>query len=46
MADHHTYASTDLAEHEATYRGFLVLLKFGAAASIISLALLYFFLVR
>jgi hypothetical protein len=42
MADHH--ASTNLAEHEATYRGFLTLLKFAAAASLVSLLLLYYFL--
>lgn len=46
MASHHTQASTNLAEHEATYRGFLVLLKVSAAGSLASLAALYFFLVR
>lgn len=46
MVDHPSRAPTDFAEHEATYRGFLTLLKVSAAASVVSLALLYFFLAR
>ncbi len=46
MTGHHTHASTDLAEHEATYQGFLTLLKVSAGASVATLALMYFFLVR
>jgi hypothetical protein len=46
MANHHNGASSDLAEHEATYRGFLTLLKVGTAASVVSLLLMYFFLAR
>lgn len=46
MADHHKHASADLAEHEATYHGFLTLLKVSAGASIVTLLLLYFLLVR
>lgn len=45
MADHHG-TSTDMAEHLATYRGFLMLLKVGTAASVISLLLMYFLLAR
>ncbi len=36
----------NLAANERTYRGFLLLLKAFAAASAVTLALLYFFLVR
>jgi hypothetical protein len=46
MADNRTDVSIDLAEHEATYRGFLLLMKVTLAATIITLGLLYFFLVR
>lgn len=46
MVDHPTRAPKDFAEHEATYHGFLTLLKVSAAASVISLALLYVFLAR
>jgi uncharacterized membrane-anchored protein len=45
MADHHE-TSTDMAEHLATYHGFLTMLKVGTAASVLSLALMYFFLAR
>jgi hypothetical protein len=36
----------DLAAHERTYRGFLLLLKFSAAVTAVALVLLYFFLAR
>ena len=45
MADHHE-TSTDMAEHLATYHGFLTILKVGTAVSVISLLLMYFFLAR
>jgi hypothetical protein len=45
MADHHHHAPTaDFADHEATYRGFLTLLKVGTAGSVITLALMFLFL--
>jgi hypothetical protein len=45
MADHHKAATgAEFAEHEATYKGFLKLLKISTGASIATLALLYFFL--
>lgn len=46
MADHHHETSSDIAEHLATYNGFLTLLKVGTAASVVTLLLLYFFLAR
>jgi hypothetical protein len=47
MADHHRTASaTDIAEHEATYKGFLTLLKVSTAACVVTLLLLFFFLAR
>lgn len=46
MADHQTRAPTDFAEHEATYHGFLTLMKVAVVASVASLSLLYFFLAR
>jgi hypothetical protein len=46
MADHHHETSGDIAEHLATYHGFLTLLKVGTAASVVTLLLMYFFLAR
>jgi hypothetical protein len=46
LADHHKASFTDLAEHEATYKGFLTLLKISAGASAVSLLLMFFFLAR
>ncbi|MBY6241748.1 aa3-type cytochrome c oxidase subunit IV [Methylosinus sp. Sm6] len=47
MAEHHKAASGDeFAEHEATYKGFLKLLKISTGATIAALVLLYFFLAR
>jgi hypothetical protein len=39
-------SNSDLAAHERTYHGFLLLLKFSAAISAVTMALLYFFLAR
>ncbi len=36
----------DLAARERTYRGFLLLIKISAAATAVTLVLLYFFLAR
>lgn len=48
MASHETVYSTaegnDYAEHEATYRGFIKLVKYGTAAAIVVLALMAIFL--
>ena len=50
MADHYTQAPVDsiqdVAAHEKTYRGFLRLLEIGAALSVVTLLLLYYFLAR
>lgn len=46
MAHDRTHARGDIAEHEATYRGFLMLLKVSLAVSAVTLSLLYFFLAR
>jgi hypothetical protein len=51
MAEHHgtvTYATAtgnDYAAHEATYRGFLALVKYGTLAIVVILILMAFFLV-
>lgn len=44
MTHHCTNATGDLADHKATYRGFLLLVKISAAVSLISLGLIYFLL--
>lgn len=46
MVDHHKASFTDLSEHEATYKGFLTLLKIGSGASVVTLLLMYLFLTR
>jgi hypothetical protein len=46
MADHRSGASANFAEHEATYRSFLLLLKVSFAATAVTLGLLYYFLAR
>lgn len=50
MAGNHPRAPVDsihdMAAHEKTYRGFLRLLEIGAALSVVTLALLYYFLAR
>lgn len=35
----------DVAEHERTYNGFLSLVKYGTGVTLLSLILLYFFVV-
>lgn len=47
MAEHHKSApSAEFAAHEATYQGFLTLLKVATIASVATLALMYLFLAR
>ncbi len=36
----------DMAEHERTYRGFLLTLKLSGAVTAVTLILMYFFLAR
>ncbi|ATQ68714.1 MULTISPECIES: aa3-type cytochrome c oxidase subunit IV [Methylosinus] len=44
MGEHHKVASSaEFAEHEATYKGFLTLLKVSTAACVVTLLLLFFF---
>jgi hypothetical protein len=38
--------NADMAEHERTYRGFLLVLKLSAAVTAVTLLMLYFFLAR
>jgi hypothetical protein len=38
--------NADMAEHERTYRGFILMIKLSAAVTVTTLLLLYFFLAR
>ena len=38
--------NADMAEHERTYRGFLLAIKLSAAATAVTLLLMFFFLAR
>jgi hypothetical protein len=46
MSCNQDVSSADMAEHERTYRGFLLALKLSAAVTVATLLLMYFFLVR